>query len=96
MKNFTSKKEILFIYFGFILFSFYELFYKKEFGESAMYLGIALAFDPFPADVPWNERKKWQKIILLLQVSLVFLCFLGEILVNQDFKIGFLDGFFRK
>ena len=35
-------------------------------------LGIGLAFDPFNQEQPWNERPSWQKLTLIVHLSLVF------------------------
>ena len=38
-------------------------------------LGIALVFDPFDKDVPWKNRKSWQKGVLLVHVGVVIVLF---------------------
>jgi hypothetical protein len=50
-----------------------------EFGEAAMMLGIALAFDPFDTNQPWNERPMWQKAWLILHLGICAACLGFEI-----------------
>lgn len=45
---------------------------EKSTGQALIYLGIALAFDPFNPDQPWNHRPIWQKAVLLIQLAIVF------------------------
>ena len=68
MKKFGINK---FIYLGFILLGCVEL-YQKSIGQALIYLGIALAFDPFNQDQPWNERPSWQKLVLIVHLAIVF------------------------
>lgn len=53
---------------------FLGVFYlvEKSTGQALIYLGIALAFDPFNPDQKWNDRPMWQKAILLIQLAIVF------------------------
>ena len=60
-----------FIYIGFILVGAVYLV-QKSIGEALIYLGLALAFDPFDVEQKWNERATWQKLILIVHLSIVF------------------------
>ena len=68
MQKFGMNK---FLYLGFILLGCVELF-QKSIGQTLIYLGIALAFDPFNQDQPWNERPGWQKMVLIVHLAIVF------------------------
>ena len=43
--------------------------------DATMYLGLALAFDPFDVNQPWKERPIWQKAWLIIHLALVALLF---------------------
>lgn len=60
-----------YIYLGFLLLGGIYLF-QKDIGQTLIYFGIALAFDPFNPDEKWNDRPSWQKIILITHLSIVF------------------------
>ena len=60
-----------FIYIGFILVGCIYLF-EKSIGQSLIYLGIALAFDPFDLEQHFNNRPSWQKLLLITHLSIVF------------------------
>ena len=44
-----------FLYLGFIILGSFYLF-QKDIGQTLIYFGIALAFDPFNIEQKWNER----------------------------------------
>ena len=79
------------IYIGFITLGLYNLLLKNNFGDATIYLGIALAFDPFDINQPWKERPKWQQTVLLLQLCLVFITL--PLSIWPDLTIGFMEGF---
>ena len=60
-----------YIYIAFILVGCFYLF-QKSIGQALIYLGLALAFDPFKQEENWNERPGWQKLVLLTHLSIVF------------------------
>jgi mannose/fructose/N-acetylgalactosamine-specific phosphotransferase system component IIC len=64
-----------FLYIGFILVGFFQLFFSKDFMQAASSFGIALAFDPFNQDQKWNDRPTWQKAVLLIHLIVVFALF---------------------
>jgi amino acid transporter len=82
-----------FIYIGFILFGIYELLVLHSIGDATTYFGIALAFDPFNQEQPWKERPIWQKIVLLIHLTIV-IALIGYIIgnPNNDFRKGFVEG----
>ncbi|MFN7831650.1 MAG: hypothetical protein ACK5Q2_06640 [Bacteroidota bacterium] len=53
-------------------------------------LGIALVFDPFDKDVPWKNRKSWQKGVLLVHVGVVIILFF--VANMPDIAKGISDG----
>lgn len=60
-----------FLYLGFIILGGIYLF-QKDIGQTFLYFGIALAFDPFNIEQKWNDRPTWQKIVLISHLSIVF------------------------
>ena len=79
------------IYIGFLTLGLYNLFLKHNFGDATIYLGIALAFDPFDINQPWKERPKWQQTVLLVQLCLVFITL--PLSIWPDLTTGFMEGF---
>lgn len=65
----TNFNKIL--YLSFILLGGIYLF-QKDIGQTLLYFGIALAFDPFNIEQKWNDRPTWQKIVLISHLSIVF------------------------
>lgn len=65
----TNFNKIL--YLGFILLGGIYL-YQKNIGQTLLYFGIALAFDPFNIEQKWNDRATWQKMVLISHLSIVF------------------------
>lgn len=60
-----------FLYLGFIILGSIYLF-QKDIGQTLIYFGIALAFDPFNIEQKWNDRPTWQKMTLITHLSIVF------------------------
>lgn len=60
-----------FLYLGFLALGIYQCLLLKDYMQAAASLGIGLAFDPFNVDQKWNERPKWQKIVLVANLALV-------------------------
>jgi hypothetical protein len=58
------------LYVSFVLLACYYSLFSKQFGEAAMNLGIALAFDPFDQNQTWKERPFWQKAWLILHLAI--------------------------
>ena len=63
------------LYASFIFFACYQIFAKHSYVDAAASLGIALAFDPFNTQQPWNERPTWQKVWLFVHLAFVGLLF---------------------
>jgi hypothetical protein len=60
-----------FLYIEFVILGGVYLF-QKDIGQTLIFFGIALAFDPFNVEQKWNDRPNWQKIILITHLSIVF------------------------
>ena len=63
-KNININK---FLYAGFTLLGFYYLL-TGRYQDAPIYLGIALAFDPFDPKMPWDKRPSWQKLVLIVHL----------------------------
>jgi hypothetical protein len=60
-----------YVYLAFVLVGCFYLV-QKSIGSSMIYLGLALAFDPFNPEEAWKDRPNWQKLILLVHLAIVF------------------------
>ena len=45
---------------------------EKSIGQALIYLGIALAFDPFDTNQKFDDRPTWQKMVLIVNLAIVF------------------------
>ncbi len=70
------------LYAGFTLFGIYKLV-TMNYGEAAIHLGIALAFDPFDQAITWKERPIWQSAWLVVHLTLCAGAFGFEIGMND-------------
>ncbi|MFY8036548.1 MAG: hypothetical protein ACOVMQ_05225 [Cyclobacteriaceae bacterium] len=80
-ENSTAKRNfsVLRIMYGaFVALGIYYLL-RKDISEAMSTLGIGLIFDPFDQQVKWNDRPAYQKIWLMVHLSVVL--GLGGILV---------------
>ncbi len=64
-----------FLYIGFLILGLYQALFSKDYMEAAASLGIGLAFDPFDTEQKWNDRVRWQKIVLIIHLAMVALMF---------------------
>lgn len=64
-----------FIYIGFWILAAYFIIFQKDYSTASIELGIALAFDPFNQEQPWQERPKWQKGWLIIHLACAALLF---------------------
>lgn len=88
----TNPNITRFLYAGFSLFGIYKLV-TCNYGEAAMHLGIALAFDPFNQSVTWKERPLWQRIWLVVHLGACAAAFGFELGTNDGIRQGLKDGF---
>jgi len=68
------------LYALFVFLMIYRVFIKEDYLDAASSLGIALIFDPFNQETPWNQKPIWQKAWLLVHLSLtaaLFGCAVG-------------------
>lgn len=80
-----------FLYGGFTVLGIYKII-SGNFGDAAMYLGIALINDPFDHTITWKERPFWQRSWLVVHLALCAGC-LGMEVGLGDAAQGFKDGF---
>jgi hypothetical protein len=74
-----------FLYTGFTLFGLYKLIFGN-YGEAAIHLGVALAFDPFDQTVTWKDRPFWQRAWLIAHLALCAGSLGCEIGMNDRFQ----------
>lgn len=60
-----------FVYGGFLVMAIYHVVFWRDFGDAAMNLGIALAFDPFDQAVTWKDRPSYQRAWLIIHIILL-------------------------
>ena len=70
-----SKSFNKILYAGFLLIALFYLLFSKNIPEALTSLGIALIFDPFDPKQPLGQRPFYQRIWLIVHVSIVFLGF---------------------
>ena len=64
------------LYTGFVLITVFYLLFSKNIPEAVASLGIALIFDPFNPKQPWGQRPLYQRVWLIVHVSIVLLGFI--------------------
>ena len=72
-KENTAKGAFPFLrimYGAFVALGIYYLI-RKDISEAMSTLGIGLIFDPFDQQVKWNDRPAYQKIWLMVHLSIV-------------------------
>lgn len=57
-------------YGAFVALAMYYSIFSGDFIEAASALGIALIFDPFNQETPFNERPLWQRAWLIIHLAL--------------------------
>lgn len=68
--NSTSQMFNRVLYGLFIVLALYQSLFSKNYIDAASSLAIALIFDPFNQEQPWNERPTWQKVWLFVHLGL--------------------------
>ncbi len=84
-KSITMEKGFIrFLYVGFVVLGIGRLVFQGPavLSDAMASLGIALAFDPFNASVSWSERPLYQRVWLLVHVSVV-LIMLGVVIYQK-------------
>jgi hypothetical protein len=61
------------------------LFFKGDIEWAITNLGIALVFDPFNTKVKWQYRPLYQRVWLIVHVTLTFAGFLYLVLAKNHF-----------
>lgn len=64
------------LYTGFLLIAVFYLLFSKNISEALASLGIALIFDPFNPQQSWSQRPLYQRVWLIVHVSVVLLGFI--------------------
>lgn len=64
----SNQKIMRFVYIGFISMGIFTAV-RGDYSQAGIYMGIALAFDPFDPEKPWKERSIWQRLILILNLA---------------------------
>lgn len=62
-----------YLHIAFILIGWYFLLIRYEPGNATIYLGLALAFDPFDPNQPWKQRPWWQRTLLIIELIVVLI-----------------------
>ena len=74
-----------YLYASFVLLAIYYVVFSKDNSNAVATLGIALAFDPFKQEQPWNERPLWQRAWLVVHLACVAALF--GFMVGLDDKL---------
>ncbi|MFM8484871.1 MAG: hypothetical protein ACKOCH_00940 [Bacteroidota bacterium] len=85
-----NQRVNTFLYILMVSLGVFQFFNTGDLMDCFANLGIALVFDPFDKDVPWKNRKLWQKGILLVHVGVVIVLFFVANL--PDIYNGISDG----
>ncbi len=48
---------------------------QKDFSQAVIFWGLALVFDPFNTEIPFQKRPVYQQLWLLVHLSIVFALF---------------------
>jgi H+/Cl- antiporter ClcA len=70
-----------FLYGAFVALGLYYLLAKKDISTAMSNFGIALIFDPFDQKVMWQNRSLYQRVWLIVHLSIVF-GLVGIMLIN--------------
>ncbi len=54
--------------------------FMGKFGDTVMFGGLALVFDPFDQKVPFNKRPVYQRTVLIVHLALTLLFFVLALL----------------
>lgn len=72
-KNFNKYAYIAFVVAGIVF------LIMREWSNVIIFIGLALAFDPFNPKLPFSKRPGWQKAILVGHVLIVLMALLLDI-----------------
>ncbi len=62
-------------YVAFVLLCMYYLLFSPDKMQGVSMLGIALVFDPFDQQMPFNKRPIWQRALLLIHLAILITLF---------------------
>ncbi len=57
-------------YIAFTLAGIAFTFWGSDRTQGPMFMALALVFDPYDQSVPWNERPRWMKLLLIGHLGL--------------------------
>ena len=57
-------------YIAFTLAGIAFTFWGSDRTQGPMFMALALVFDPYDQAVPWNERPRWMKLLLIVHLGL--------------------------
>lgn len=69
MGNKIGTKYIRIFYALFIFLAIYQSIFSANYIQAASNMALALIFDPFNQDEPWDKRTKWQRIWLIVHLA---------------------------
>jgi hypothetical protein len=55
---------------------------QKEFSQAVTFFGLALVFDPFNTEIPFNKRPVYQQLWLFIHLSITLALIVLEIIVK--------------
>ena len=61
----------LVFYVGFWLLSLYFALLAKDYTQALATMGIGLVFDPFPHQLSWNERSRFQRAVPIVHLAIM-------------------------
>ncbi|TAE86146.1 MAG: hypothetical protein EAY81_05975 [Bacteroidetes bacterium] len=77
MNNTVKKVNFnLWAYIAFVIAGLCFVLFKQDYSIAAMYLGLALVFDPFDVKVAYQLRPMWQKTWLVAHLAVTFTLFM--------------------
>lgn len=66
-----NKQWNMSVYGLFVAIGIYSWFVTHNYTQTSIFLGLALAFDPFNDSIPWEQRPTYQKGWLVLHATCV-------------------------
>lgn len=67
----TKSNWSRYAYLAFLILGLMQIGLDRDYLQAAVFLGIALAFDPFDQQQPWSERPRWQRAVLVVHLGAV-------------------------
>ena len=61
----------LIFYIGFWVLGLYFGLVLNDWSQALATLGIGLVFDPFPQNISWNQRSRWQRAVPIIHLGVM-------------------------